>query len=141
MKIESRKKELNRDKEMQIKTKESGKTGMFQYLNPKNLVKEINRYGYHFSLIGFWKFYILAFIAVILVSLLYGLQLPYVLAIIAFSLFISPFIIRNTYKNLYEQKRFQDVTGYLEQLLYSFRKVPKILNSLQDALAVFPEGK
>jgi len=139
--LKAGKKELNRDKEMQIKTKESGKTGMFQYLNPKNLVKEINRYGYHFSLIGFWKFYILAFIAVILVSLLYGLQLPYVLAIIAFSLFISPFIIRNTYKNLYEQKRFQDVTGYLEQLLYSFRKVPKILNSLQDALAVFPEGK
>lgn len=135
------KKEGNKKNATEIEKRKSKKQGMFMYLNPKNLVKEVNRYGYHFSLMGFWKFYILAFIAVILVSLLYGLQLPYVLVIVLFSLFISPFIILNTYKNMYEQKRFLDVTSYLEQLLYSFRKVPKILNSLEDTLAVFPEGK
>lgn len=42
---------------------------------------------------------------------------------------------------MYQQKRFLDVTNYLEQLLYSFRKGPKILTSLQDTLAVFPEGQ
>lgn len=117
------------------------KPGICNWLSPKNLVYEVNRYGYHFSLLGFWKFYLLALVSIFIISMIYQLQLPYILAVSIFSLFLSPFIILNTYKNMYQQKRFQDVTNYLEQLLYSFRKGPKILSSLQDTLAVFPEGQ
>lgn len=117
------------------------KKNRFAYLNPKNLVTEVNRYGYSFSLSGFWKFFVLAFAGVLLVSLLYKLQLIYILFIITFSLVISPFIILLTYKGMYEQKRFMDVSNYLEQLLYSFRKHPKILTALEDAMVIFPEGQ
>ena len=117
------------------------KPGIFNWLSPRNLVYEVNRYGYHFSLLGFWKFYLLALVSIFVISIIYQLQLPYILAVSIFSLFLSPFIILNTYQNMYQQKRFLDVTNYLEQLLYSFRKGPKILTSLQDTLAVFPEGQ
>lgn len=124
---------------MELKLKR--KPGIFNWLSPRNLVYEVNRYGYHFSLLGFWKFYLLALVSIFIISMIYQLQLPFILAVSLFSLFLSPFIILNTYKNMYQQKRFQDVANYLEQLLYSFRKGPKILTALQDTLAVFPEGQ
>lgn len=117
------------------------KKNRFAYLNPKNLVTEVNRYGYRFSLSGFWKFFFLAFTGVLLVSLLYKLQLIYILSITIFSLLIAPFIILLTYKGMYEQKRFMDVSNYLEQLLYSFRKQSKIMTALEDAIIMFPEGQ
>lgn len=124
-----------------MKPRKMKHAGIFTYLNPGNLIKEVNRYGYHFSISGFWKFYLLAFASILTICVLYQLQLPYMLIIIFFSILISPFIILNTYRNLYEQKRFMDTSNYLEQLLYSFRKIPKISASLQDTLVVFPEGR
>lgn len=124
-----------------MEVKRRRKQSIFRYLNPRNLVSEVNRYGYHFSLSGFWKFYLFAFLSILVISILYQLQIIYILCILIFSLVMSPFIILNTYRGLYEQKRFLDVSNYLEQLLYSFRKIPKILSSLEDALIVFPEGQ
>ena len=117
------------------------KPGMFTYLNPNNVVKEINRYGYQFTLAGFWKFYGLSVLAIILIAIIYKLQLPYLITVIVFTFLISPKMILTTYKGMYEQKRFLDVTNYLEQILYSFRKVPKIIVALNDALSVFQEGQ
>lgn len=123
------------------KVKKDSKPGHFAFLNPKNLVKEINRYGYHFTLIGFWKFYLISLLGVLITALVYKLQPIYILIVVIFTLLLTPAIIGMVYKNLYEQKRFLDVTNYLEQLLYSYRKKPKLLAALRDTLLIFQEGR
>lgn len=117
------------------------KAGPFHYLNPANIQKEVNRFGYSFSLSGFWKYFVLTFIGIFVLCKIYGLHLGFTLFVMIFSIFLAPSVILNTYRNQYEQKRFSDLTNYLEQILYSFRRVPKILNALQDAMVVFPNGK
>lgn len=105
---------------------------IFYYLNPKNVSAAISIYGYTYSVGNT----ILLFGAVIVIvsGLGYVFRLPYLY--IAFVALVGmaniPKVIINSYKNMYEQKRFSDVNIYIEQLLYSFRKRPVILTSLQD---------
>lgn len=113
----------------------------FPYLNPKNIVTEVHRYGYHFSVSSYIKFLLAAVIATGLVGYAFELQLPYILGLIGLCLFLLPGMILTTYHYLYEQKRFMDISNYMEQLLYSFKRRSKILSALIDTLALFPEGE
>ena len=54
------------------------------------------------------------------------------------TLFMPSVFIMNL-KNIYEIHKFESVNSYLEQLLYSFRRQPKILTALQDTLLLFQE--
>jgi hypothetical protein len=117
------------------------KKSFWYYLNPENLSLEVSRYGYTFSMKNYWKKYLLACTGILLLGLWYGLKTGYILAVILYALVLSPFIIINTCKNAGEEKDFEDISNYLEQLLYSFKRVPKILTSLEDTAQVFPEGK
>lgn len=45
------------------------------------------------------------------------------------------------FKNLYEKKKFEDIAAYIEQLLYSFKRQPKILSSLEDTVVLFEDRK
>lgn len=117
------------------------KNKCFYLLSPKNLAMEVSRYGYTFSVKGFWKKYVLAIAGLIIVGFIYQLQLFYMMIVFLFVMLLSPFIILNMYRNAYEQKRFLDVTNYLEQILYSFKRIPKIMISLEDTLVVFPDGR
>lgn len=51
-----------------------------------------------------------------------------------------PVIIVDQFRFLYEQKRFRQSVDYMEQMIYSFKKTPKILVSLQDVLSL-SDGK
>lgn len=116
------------------------KRGIFAYLNPQNLQSEINRYGYHFSISDFWKFFVGTGVGIIIICYIYKQHLINICVVLGFCVFLAPSVILQTYKHMYEQKRFLDVSNYLEQLLYSFRRVPKIVTALEDTLVVFPEG-
>lgn len=109
-------------------------------LNPKHLAEEVSRYGYTFSMKGFWKRYLLGIIGILLLCLFYQMQPFFTGMVLMVTAFLSPAVILLRYQSAYEQKRFLDVSNYLEQLLYSFQRVPKIMTALEDALVVFPEG-
>lgn len=117
------------------------RTRFFPYLNPKNIVTEIHRYGYHFSVSSYLKFLFAAVIATGIVGYGFALQLPYIAGLIGLCLFLLPGVILKTYHNLYEQKRFMDISNYMEQLLYSFKRRSKILSALIDTLTLFPDGE
>ena len=74
---------------------------------------------------------------------LYFFQLQIFFSVIvmaAASIFVPTVFLMN-YKNLYEEKKFEDLTAYMEQLLYSFKRRAKILTALEDTKLLFRQGE
>ncbi|MEG0792854.1 MAG: hypothetical protein RSD97_06455 [Lachnospiraceae bacterium] len=113
----------------------------WKYLNPRNLMTEIHRYGYHFSLTSYIELLFAAFLGMGGIGYLLGLKWNYILIILISCLMLLPTMILSVYKNMFEQKKFVDVSNYIEQLLYSFKRKSKILSALFDTLTLFPKGE
>ena len=113
----------------------------FRYLNPRELALEVHVYGYHFS----WKTHIQILVCSLLtigaVGILFQLKTRYMIGIVVLMFFMLPIFIINTYKRMYEQKRFADVTVYVEQMLYSFQKNEKVIAALKETAEVFEDGQ
>ena len=95
------------------------KASLFKYLNPKNLKGEIKGYGYTVTPGDFLKYVILVYGGIVAFSCLFKLQIPYIIFITAMVTVLLPDIFLNQFRNMYEEKRFEDITAYMEQLLYS----------------------
>lgn len=108
--------------------------------NPKNLQKEVHAFGYDFQ----WKTYLLTFVCVLLlmavVAIFFKLKTEYVTVIGVLVLVMLPIFIVDMYKRMYEQKRFADVTDYMEQVLYAFRKNQNTMQALKECEDAMPEG-
>lgn len=109
-------------------------------LNPGNLAKEVYTYGYHFS----WKTHLFVIGACIagmgVVGLLFQLKWK-LLVIVLIAMFLAlPAFILDTYKKMYEQKRFADAATYMEQMLYAFQKSGKVLSALKETKETFEPG-
>lgn len=117
--------------------KDKNKPGLLKLLNPKNLQTEVRKYGFEFSAKKFYLSILVAIAAAVGVGILFKLKWGFVLFIFAVCLLCVPSIVLTSYKNMYESKRFHDVSNYMEQLLYSFRRKKKILTSLEDVLVSF----
>lgn len=112
-----------------------------RYLNPKNLATEVHRYGYNFSIGTYLRNVLLVYGGIIGMSWAFLLQAKYVAMIIVFASVLMPLMVLNTYRNMYEERKFDDLTNYMEQMLYSFKRRNKVLSSLEDTLALFPDGE
>ena len=109
-------------------------------LNPGNLAKEVYTYGYHFS----WKTHLFVIGACIagmgVIGLLFQLKWK-LLVIVLIAMFLAlPAFILDTYKKMYEQKRFADAATYMEQMLYAFQKSGKVLSALKETKETFEPG-
>lgn len=117
------------------------KKSLFRLLNPKNLQREVHIYGYHFS----WKNQLVVLVCALagMAALSILFQLSYLLTIIILlaTIVLLPVFILDTYKRMYEQKRFSDVVTYMEQLLYSFQKSGKIKIALLECAEIFSDGE
>lgn len=111
----------------------------FYYLNPANVSAVIARYGYTYSI----KNTVFVYVAVAFLSAAGGFIFklgPLEVSLIAVcAMAMTPRVVVNSYKSMYEQKRFSDVNIYIEQVLYSFKKMPKIITALQDAKKIIPK--
>lgn len=109
------------------------KKSFLYYLNPKNVSAAIEKYGYTYSV----KNTVLIYVIVTAISVAGGAVFrldPVEICVAAVcAMAWLPKVVINSYKNMYEQKRFSDVNIYIEQVLYSFKKTPKIISALQDA--------
>ena len=122
------------------KNKENKESRLY-YLNHKNLIGEIENYGYVFKFRKLLFTYLCVLAGCILAGLLYKLPLYGYVVIIVFALLQTPFLVRNYYKSLYEQRRFSDASKYVERMLYYFKAKGKVLDALNDVEKVFPEGR
>lgn len=112
----------------------------FALLNPKNLEKEVHVYGYNFS----WKSHLLVMVCSLFgisaIGVLFQLKPGYFVAIVMAVIVVLPILIRDTYKRMFEQKRFSDVVTYMEQMLYSFQKSGKVMVALTETREMFEDG-
>ena len=108
--------------------------------NPKNLQKEVHAFGYDF----YWKTYLIAILCMLLlfaaVGIFFRLEMVYIGIVAAVALLVLPILIRDMYRRMFEQRRFSDVTDYMEQMLYSFQKEHTVLRALQECYNAMPEG-
>lgn len=101
---------------------------------------ELADYGYEFVWLRYVEFYLATILIGVGLGIAYQLKLVWMLVFIVGLLLMMPGVIKSYYRGKYEEKRYDDVTTYIEQMLYSFRKNSKIIVSLRDSLSVFPEG-
>lgn len=120
--------------------KKNGREGIPTLLNPKNLQKEIDEYGYSFSMGKYMAFTVAAIAAAIICGLAFSLKWYFVLVPATAGILSMPSIILSGYKNMYEHKRFLDLSDYMEQILYSFKGTNKILHALRDTQTLYEPG-
>lgn len=110
-------------------------------LNPKNLAKEVDVYGYHFS----WRSHILLILGTIAgistVGMVFQLKPLYFTIVAGALVCVLPILVLDMYRKMYEQKRFADVVTYMEQMLYSFQKTGKVISALKESRELFTEGQ
>ena len=94
-----------------------------------------------FSALNYLKFLAICYVGMIVLIFVFKLQWPYALALIALETLGLPMAFYLQFKNLYEKKKFEDIAAYIEQLLYSFKRQPKILSSLEDTVVLFEDRK
>lgn len=108
--------------------------------NPVNLQREVHAFGYNFK----WTTYLMTVFLVIFllgaVGVFYKLKFGlFVLTLAVMFAFVPVFII-DMYRRMYEQRRFADVTDYMEQVLYAFRKERRVLGALRECYGAMPDG-
>lgn len=114
---------------------------LFKLLNPRNLQTSVEKYGYSFSAKKFYLFTLSALALAVGTGVLFRLDWYFVTLIAVVAGLCTPFIFLTSLKNMYSSKQFHDVSDYMEQLLYSFRRKRKILTSLEDVLVAFEDDK
>lgn len=112
------------------------KNDAFRLLNFKNLKMEINGYGYHYSIRSFMLQLIISFVIILIAGLICNLDWIPIMCLMIVGALVTPYIILAQFQFLYEENRFSNAVNYMTQMIYSFKKTPKIINALQDTLTI-----
>ncbi len=115
--------------------------GKFELFHPGNLQKQIDSYGYNFSMGRYCAFLFVSAAGAIGCGMLFCLHWYLIVPVVFACVMALPFLILDGYKQMYEHKRFLDISDYMEQMLYSFRLNQKILIALKDTRTLFAEGR
>lgn len=113
----------------------------FAYFNPKQFNQEIHRYNSDIKSGQFLKFLFATYAGLIIFMIVLKLKIPFMVVILAIMTLFLPSVFLLNLRTNYEIRKFESVNSYLEQLLYSFRRKPKILTALQDTVLLFQEEK
>ena len=133
------KKKNEKKRKSSVQDKKRKSKSFFYYMSPAHLRTEINRCGYEYSVRKYIEFIAICYGGLIAFSFVFKLKLASILCLAVGISILLPSIFYLNFKNLYEAKKFEDITIYMEQMLYSFKKHPKILSSLQDTLILFQD--
>ena len=122
------------------RTRKKNKKRITYYLKPSNLSAEIKSYGAEITIKRALLLYA-TYIGVIS-GIGYLLKMkPWAIGIVdVCSLIFIPILIVNTYKNAYEQRRFSDISQYMQHILYGFRGSGKIKTALESVQVLFKEN-
>lgn len=102
----------------------------------KLLKTRIEGYGFTYSFSDFLKTTLLFIAIMIIVGYFLRLTPLFIAIFILVVICMIPYMIISQFKYIYEQNRFNELTIYMEQMAYSFKKKPKILSCLKDTAEV-----
>lgn len=121
--------------------KKDKKERIWQLINPKYLQQQADGYGYYFSMRNYLFLLTVSMAGVMLCGSIFALRWYFTGAVIIVWTLFLPGMLLDGYKNMYEHKKFLEVSDYMEQLLYSFKQQGKILTALRDTGELFQEGR
>lgn len=105
-------------------------------LSFKNLTREINGYGFSYSLKKYLITIFITFGSIVALGFVFKLWPVFIVMIAVMALLCVPFIIRAQFRFLYKQKQFSDIDVYLHQMIASFQKSSKIITALEDTYSI-----
>lgn len=126
----SRKNKIKKNKTKKIKNNKT-KSGIWN-----SMVTKIEGFGFSYSFADFAKTTILFLCVMVVVGYFLKLNAYFTGIFVTICLCIIPFMIISQFKYIYEQRRFNEITVYMEQMAYSFKKKPKILTALKDTAEI-----
>ncbi len=96
------------------------------------LLEEIERYGFHYSFKEYLMVMAGGMTGIWFLSEYLHLRVEMAALLGMIYLLLLPGGIRMQFRYLYEQKRFEDITTYMQYLMYSFKRNRKIVVALDD---------
>ena len=119
--------------------KNKKKDPTWYYVDPRNVSAAVETYGYTYNMRNTILLYTIVTLLSVIGGFVFRLDWLETWFIALCGMSMMPKVIVNSYRNMYEQKRFSDVNLYMEQVLYSFKKIPKIITALQDVEKIMPK--
>lgn len=110
-------------------------------LNPKNLEREVHKYGYEWSLRSHIVLTLAVLTAMGAIGFVFRLEAGYLAVAMAAVFLLLPVLVLDVFQKMFEQKRFSDIATYMEQMLYSFQKSGKVLLALKECRTLFEKGQ
>lgn len=103
-------------------------------LSYKNLSASIKGYGYDYSFSKYMVGVIVTLIAIVGAGYLYSLHLVYTLIVATAAIIALPIIIVAQFSYISNNDRFEQIVNYLDQMILSFKRNPKILEALENTV-------
>ncbi len=104
---------------------------------PSYWLAKILKWGERYLIRKYFEVLLMLYISAAILSYVYQLRVPFVLFVFGATTCFVPGIAAKIYKNNNEVKKFEDISAYMEQLLYSFKRRAKIVSALEDTLLLF----
>jgi Flp pilus assembly protein TadB len=102
----------------------------------RQIQETIKEYGYEYSMKKHVTFMGIAVAFLLLLCYLMRIKAAGVCVIVLTVIFVVPILAGYHYRTLYEEKRFADAVDYMEYVIYSFLRMPKIINTLEEVVKV-----
>ena len=88
--------------------------------------------GYEYSVKMHLTYMTIAVAGLLLLGYLMRIKLQGICVLVLAVMYAVPLLVSYHYRMLYEEKRFTDVVDYMEYVIYSFLRMPKIVNTLEE---------
>ena len=106
------------------------KEGALSYIKYSAMQQRIGEFGFSLSLKKYMFYLLIIAAACLVVGIVFKMKAAYIVLVEMIFLVCAPFLIILRFKFNYQQKKFAEVTLYLQQISYAFKRKNKILNSL-----------
>ena len=121
--------------------KASKKKKKESYFSLGALRRQVEAYGFKYSIKDFFKQLLFVYAILGFAAYMYKLKLPCYIVLALAGALLAPAMVKAQFRYLYEQQKFADVGDYLEQMIYSFMKRPKIREALLDTSQLLESRK
>lgn len=101
-----------------------------------NMTLEIQGYGYEYSIKKFITQLLLSYLLIIVAGTFFQLPIVSIIILCVWAFICLPIIVLAQFRYLANNKKFEILVGYLEQMIFAFKKSPKILECFHLTLPI-----
>lgn len=112
------------------KIRNKNKKGIMSYIKYSAMQQRITEFGFSLSVKKYVLSLFISALVCFIVAYLFKLKPAYIATVVFLFIMCIPFLTIFRFKFNFQQKKFAEVTLYLQQMAYSFKRKPKILNAL-----------